>query len=293
MKRIWYIPMKEIAPKIYVEDGYTPVTVGAVLTEEGWLCIDTPTYPRDALAWRSELAAISPKPVLYIVVTDHHRDRILGNSFFDAPVVAHQSTAEYILSLKDDFTLQVAEELSTNSNELIEIASVRLAIPQISYTDSLYLICGEREISLLHKPSATLGNTWVLLPEEQVCFVGDTVICDRHPYISEGASGTWLGTLRDLRRGRLAHLTLVPGRGPVTDTSATEVLSEYLRFARRRVKSLITAKRPRADVGSLAPEFLDFFPYRASRREEVLRRIKVGLEAIYDEYLGDGGGRET
>jgi hypothetical protein len=33
----------------------------------------------------------------------------------------------------------------------------------------------------------------------------------------------------------------------------------------------------------LIPEFLPFFPYAPERREEVQRRIKTMLEAIYEE----------
>jgi cyclase len=283
--------MEELAPNVYVETDYALVTVGAVLTGAGWLCIDTPPYPRDARHWLARLKATSPQPVLYIVNTDHHRDRVLGNSHFDAPVVAHQAAAECILGLKNSFISQAAEEMSANDNELVEIASLKLHPPQISYSDTLYLQCGEREIMLVSRPSATAGSTWVMLPEEKIAFVGDSVIVGQHPYIDGGMTKLWLKTLTDLRRERFASWKFVTGRGPVTDASKTEPLSEYLRVARRRVSSLHYAGRMRSEIGMLIPEMLSYFPYDQDRREEVQRRIKMGLEAIYEELRGkeDGG----
>lgn len=276
--------MKELAPSVYVEIGYALVTVGALLTEEGWVCIDTPPYPRDARAWLAQLKTISDVPVCYVINTDHHRDRILGNMHFDAPVVAHQAATEVILELKGSFISQAAEDLSANDNELVEIASLKVVPPQISYSDTLYLQCGRRQVTLTSRPSATAGNTWVVLPQEKIAFVGDSVIVNQHPYIDGGKTKLWLNTLCDLRRSRNANWTYVPGRGPViTGGSLTEPLAEYLRVARRRITSLCYAGRPRSEVSLLVPELLSMFPYKQSHREEIHRRVKGGLEAIYDE----------
>ena len=78
--------------------------------------------------------------------------------------------------------------------------------------------------------------------------------------------------------------------------SATEPISNYLRLARRRVHSLYRAGRPRADTSSLVPELLPMFPYQTHEIERVQRRIKSGLDRIYEEFklsdkLSDGSAR--
>ncbi|MBN1310827.1 MAG: MBL fold metallo-hydrolase [Anaerolineae bacterium] len=276
--------MKEIAPGIFIETGYALVTVGAILTDSGWVCIDTPPYPRDARAWKSALQALGDLPVRYVINTDHHRDRILGNAWFDAPVVAHEASAEVILNLKNGFTSQSAEELSSDDDdELAEIASLRIVPPQISYTHSMRLNCGKRVIILTHHPSATAGNTWVTLPDEKFIFVGDTVVIDQHPHVTEGLSRPWLDSLSSLRQDQYADWTLVSGRGDVISPSATESLSNYLRTAREQVESLLGAERPRSETLALIPDFLPLFDYEPEQREEVQRRIKAMLEAFYEE----------
>jgi glyoxylase-like metal-dependent hydrolase (beta-lactamase superfamily II) len=278
---------------VFVATEYALVTVGAVLTNEGWICVDTPPYPRDAQAWREGLRQISDEPVRYVVNTDCHRDRILGNAWFDAPVVAQEISAQQMLSLKPTFISQAAEELSTNDNELVAIASLRLVPPQISFADSLTVHCGEREIAILHKPGATFGAAWVMLAPEKVVWVGDTVCVGQHPLITEGNTKAWLNTLSDLRRDRFDGWTVVPGRGAPVDPSETETLSEYLRVARRRVAGLGRIGRPRSEVGALVSELLPFFPYEPRRRDEVQRRIKGGLEVIYDEMRSQQDGEDS
>jgi glyoxylase-like metal-dependent hydrolase (beta-lactamase superfamily II) len=275
--------MIEIGHHVYAESDYTLVTVGAVLTDSGWVCIDTPPYPRDAHAWRAALQKISPLPVLYVVNTDHHRDRILGNVWFDGIVVAHARSAEAMLGLRNGFVAQAAEEMSANDNELVEIASVKTVPPQISYTESMRIACGGREVMLNYRPSTSGANTWVTLAEDRVVFAGDAVVTGQHPVITESASKAWLNDLVSLRQPRFADWTVVPGRGKIEPVARTENLSDYLRVARRRITSLLRAERPRSEIGGLLTEFLSLFPYDHKHKDEAIRRVKIGLEAIYEE----------
>jgi glyoxylase-like metal-dependent hydrolase (beta-lactamase superfamily II) len=275
--------MKEIAPGVFVETSYSLITVGAILTSAGWVCIDTPPYPRDARAWKVALQALSPKPIRYVISTDHHRDRILGNIWFDAPVVAHEATAEVVAGLKSVFTIQSAEELGTNDAEMAEIANVKLIPPQISYTHTLTLHCGNRAITVSHHPSATAGSSWVTLSDERTIFVGDLIVTNQHPYAIDGLSKPWLDGLRILRLERYSDWKIIPGRREIASMAETQPLSDYLRVARRRVSSLVRADRPRSETAGLIPEFLTFFPFESERRDEIQRRIKILLELIYEE----------
>ncbi len=284
--------MQEIAPNIFIETDYSFVTIGAVRTSVGWVCIDTPPYPRDARAWLANLMDVDPKPVQYVINTDQHRDRILGNYWYSAPVVAHKSTAQYMLQLKNAFVSQAADEMSSNDNELIEIAGVRLVPPQISYSDSLYLNCGEREIKLINKPSASQGSTWVVFPNEKVVFVGDTLVAGQHPYINDGATGVWLDRLNELRSD-YAGWKIITGRQQVDDMTPSETLSNYLQTAREKVMNLHRAEGARTDLINIVQEMIDLYPYEPAHREIVHRRIKSGLESIYDELQQEQQIEET
>jgi cyclase len=276
--------VQELAPGVYIETGFRRVNVGAILTEAGFVLIDTPPYPDDAHAWREMLAAESHKPILAIVNTDCHIDRIIGNGWFDARViVAHEETIARLENLPPSFMDSAIDSLTHNMVERNSFAGVQLRIPTVGFTYRMHVRYGEYSIPLLAMAGPTAGSLWVHLPEQRIVFVGDSVVADQHPYISSPCTKNWLESLTILRRSRFAANWIVPGRGPLVDKDATEPISEYLRLARRRVQSLYRAGRPRADTSTLVSELLDLFPYDDSDPETVQRRIKAGLDRIYEE----------
>jgi hypothetical protein len=97
----------------------------------------------------------------------------------------------------------------------------------------------------------------------------------------------WLDTLTRLRRPPFAGTTLVPGRGPLSDQSATHPLSEYVRLARRRVRSLHRNARPRDDVAGSVNELLSIFALSDTERDRFRRRVRNGLKHVYDELAAE------
>lgn len=277
--------MQEIASGIFVETGFRRVNVGAILTADGWVLIDTPPYPEDARCWRESLQEVRDAPIRAIVTTDCHRDRFLGNFWFDTRVViAHAESINHIRSLPSAFVDSAIEALAQDSVERHQFSNMRLRLPTVSFTRRMQLRYGGWEIPLLAMPGPTAGSLWVHLPEHGVLFAGDSIIVNQHLYISNSSTKDWLENMTNLRRSRFAAEIIVPGRGPLTDKAATEPVSNYLRLARRRVHSLYRAGRPRADTSSLVPELLPMFPYQEHELERVQRRIKTGLDRIYEEF---------
>lgn len=275
--------MQEISAGIFVEAGLRRVTVGAVLTDEGWVLIDTPPFPDDAHHWREQLMRTRPSPILFVINTDHHRDRILGNCWFKATVVAHQFTSDAMRSFPSAYLDNAVDSLTTSDDERRSFTGLKLVPPGISFTDRLYLKRGGRTVTLLSMPGPTPGSAWVHFPEERIVFCGDSVVLDTHPSLAHANTKAWLDSLTALRRARFPADIVVPGRGPVTTKEATGPVSEYVRVARRRVYSLFRAGRPRADTSALVPEFMAMFPI-TEPYEETQRRIKSGLDHIYEEY---------
>lgn len=277
--------MRELAPGVFVETGYRLVNVGAILTGSGFVLIDTPPYPEDAHRWREQLIAIANKPILAIVNTDGHRDRILGNAWFGNPlIVAHEETIAALNSLPHNFIDTSIDALTHFAFERSSFANAHLCVPNVGFTQRMQLRFGGRTIPLLAKPGPTTGSLWVHLPEERILFAGDSVIVNQHPYLSSPCTKQWLENLTILRRSRFQAEYIVPGRGPLVNKSATEPISNYLRLARRRVHSLYRAGRPRADTSTLVPELLDLFPYDHLHLDELQRRVKNGLDRVYEEF---------
>jgi len=277
--------VRELAPNVFVETGYRLVNVGAILTGDGWVLVDAPPYPRDAQHWHHCLEEIALLPILALILTDGQREHLLGACWFGArTIVAHEETSQQIANLPQTFLDSASDALASNALEREQLAAVSLLMPNAGLTERMQLRFGAWHISLLAMAGPTAGSVWVHLPEQRVLFAGPGICIDEHPTIASCRTKDWLENLTELRRPSFAADIIVPGHGPVVDKSATEPISNYLRVARRRVFSLYRAGRPRADTAALVPELLEMFPYDASDIENVQRRVKSGLDRIYEEF---------
>ena len=84
--------MREIAEGIYYEGAYRSGNVGCVQTREGAVLVDTPMLPNDAWDWLKKTAAGNREGIAFLINTDYHLQRVLGNCYFPAPSIAHQRT---------------------------------------------------------------------------------------------------------------------------------------------------------------------------------------------------------
>ena len=69
--------MQEVAKNIFVETEYDDVNVCAILTPAGIICIDVPTYARDARDWAARLHRLSPTSAANHF-DEQHGDRVLN-----------------------------------------------------------------------------------------------------------------------------------------------------------------------------------------------------------------------
>jgi cyclase len=276
--------MKQIAPNIFVHDGYRGVTVGCIVTDAGVICIDSPMLPADARDWGAQIAKHTDQPVRFVVLTDAHRDRILGVQYLGGAVVAHESAWEKMKSFGDAFRQQAADSVAPCGAEAAaEVASdLRIVLPQITFVDTLALHIGSRPVFIRHVGGATPGSAWVHLPQSNVLFMGDLLTVNTHPWVAESDLATWLELLGQVQHKDFAAKVIVPGRGGPARKVALASMVGYLNAMRVRVQALIRARKPRADTAQLVPEFLARYPVSEGDRECVQRRIKAGLDHLYD-----------
>jgi glyoxylase-like metal-dependent hydrolase (beta-lactamase superfamily II) len=278
--------MDKIANGIYVSSNYRGVTVGAIVTPMGVIGVDAPMLPGDARDWRAKIASVTGLPLRYVINTDGHRDRVLGQQWLGGAVVATEATAEKMRSYGEAFRQQVADFLmhhgAPDASEEIAL-SLKVAQPQISFAGRLVLHTPTPRVEVWSVGGANPGSAWVVVPEAGVVFVGDLLTLDAHPVMSEANTRQWLDRLAELRKPGFPAKKIVPGRGRVTRKADTQVMSEYLRDVRSKVRALIKARRPKPEVATLVAGFLPRFPIANGERERIQRRIRAGLEHVYDE----------
>lgn len=280
--------MKQIAPNIYVEDSYRGVTVGCIVTDAGVICIDSPMLPADARDWRAQIAKRTDKPVRFVVLTDAHRDRILGVQYLGGVVVAHEAAWDKMKNLGDAFRQQAADSVSPCGAEAAaEVAAdLRIVLPQITFVDTLGLYLGALPVIIRHVGGATPGSLWVHLPQSNVLFMGDLLTVKYHPSAAEGDLATWLELLDQVQQKDFVAKVIVPGRGSPARKAALAPMARTLNAMRTRVQALVRSHKPKAETAQLVPEFLARYPVAEDDRECVQRRIKAGLDHIYDSLKG-------
>lgn len=280
--------MKKIAPSIYASTEYPGVNVGFIVAPEGVIAVDAPALPHDAHAWRQRIVETAGGPILYVVLTDAHPDRLLSARLLDAPIVASRAAYERAAAYTDGFWRGVVEGWirlrPEAADDLAGLSGTKIRLPEILFTQGLTLHKGGADVTVRYVGGAAPGSAWIHLPEQDVLFAGDTLVVDTHPFLYAAAdTKVWLEMLTALRRPRFSNTSIVPGRGPLSDQASTRPLSEYITLARRRVRSLLAAGQARVDTTSVVQELLPLFSVQDDERELAQRRIKAGLEHLIEQ----------
>jgi glyoxylase-like metal-dependent hydrolase (beta-lactamase superfamily II) len=281
--------MKQIAPNIYVSTEYHYINVGCVVGPKGVVCIDAPTLPEDALDWRRQILGLEAGPIVYTVLTDTHPHRLLCARLLEAPVVTSRAAYELAAEYSRGFWRNTVRRLRRyHPEQEAALKSLEPLLPEILFSHTLTLHKGGADVTIESVEGAAPGSAWIDLRDENILFVGDTLVVGRPPAMNETPdTKAWLDTLSTLRRSRFADVTFVPGRGAVSDQTATEPLSEYIRVARRRMRSLHRDGKPRDDVTDFTDELLSLFSLSDAERNRFRRRVRNGLKRVYDELTPD------
>jgi glyoxylase-like metal-dependent hydrolase (beta-lactamase superfamily II) len=314
--------MESLGANIFVETVYPGVNVGCIVTDEGAVCVDTPLLPGEAQRWRARIRSLGADFIRFVVYTSGQSDRVLGTQYFiceegdpciqqfahtrqtsrprgllfphltsPSPpeqyksvrmgtVVAHTAAWQQVQEHRTDSFKQ--SMIDTFGDRDPDVVNLEIILPQITFEKSLKLYAGDATIMFFR---AAPGVLWVWLAEEAVFFAGETVVVGTHPCLTVASVKEWLGALEWLRREKeFSDAVVVPGRGPLTDTSAVEPLMEYLRVAHQKAFEVYRAGRPKAELNEVAAELLPAYPVADGQRERVQRQIKLGLDGLYDEF---------
>lgn len=277
--------MKQIAPNIYVSTRYPYVNVGCVVGATGVVAFDAPTLPGDALDWRQRIRALTERPIVYTALTDGHPHRLLCAGLLGAPIVATRAAYQVAVDRTRGYWRNHVRRLSRyHPEEEAALKEVEPVLPEILFSDTLTLHKGGTDVTLETINGAAPGSAWIDLREYNVLFLGDSLVVGEPPVMDETPdTRAWLDLLTDLRRPRFSEVTLVPGRGSVGDPASTEPLSEYIRVARRRMRSLRRLERPAQDATDFVAELLSLFPLSEEERHRFRRRVRNGLKHAYEE----------
>jgi glyoxylase-like metal-dependent hydrolase (beta-lactamase superfamily II) len=230
----------EMAPRIYVAQGYDFADFAFVLTDDGIVAIDAGSSAAHVAAALLELRKITPLPITHVIITHAHWDHIGGLPALIEPGVQVIASARYA----DE--LQIINETGVHFRAfLAETDAQSLTLhPDRLVSAPEYLTIAGVEFALLPVSGGeTIDGLLIHLPTSGVVFVGDVSMPQLGaPFLPEGSLEGLLNTFRviqDLRPSLLIH-----GHPPLTDLFTINALpglqaalGELDRFIRQGIRT--------------------------------------------------------
>ena len=203
----------EVAPKVYVAQGYDFADLAFVLTDDGIVAIDAGTTETNAQAVRTVLRRLSPLPITHLILTHAHWDHIGGLAGLKAPGAQVIAQAKFADELRRVNETGVGFRYFFGGEERrrYEVVPDRL----ISQRESL--TAGGTEFVLYPVRGGETEDALVIhLPASGVLFVGDAFMPYLGaPFLPEGsAEGLFetIALIHALHPRRLIH-----GHPPLTE----------------------------------------------------------------------------
>jgi glyoxylase-like metal-dependent hydrolase (beta-lactamase superfamily II) len=222
--------------------------VGALVTEDGVLLVDTPAEG-DVAAALEALRRVTPKPVRWLVNTDLHPEHTGGNAYF----LAHNAL--------------VAGRREPAAPA--EPPGVRLA-----FDSQMRLFPGgiEARIIAVEPKAHTASDVVVFLPSEKVLHVGDLFTPGSYPAIDPKAGGSALGWL-EATRAVIEAVPLLRSAMPPRPSTATK--APALPAQEKTLEELVVVVPGHGRASNLA-ELKNLLENAQKLRTEVGRAVSAG-----------------
>ena len=275
--------MDAIAKNVYIEDKYLGVTLGVIVQPRGLIQIDAPPSPEDGRIWRASLMGMGGGPERVLINLDSHPDRTLGARSMDCTVIAHEKTALAFRNRPNTFKAQ-GDETGANWEAIPGLGSVRWAPPEISFMEKMTLHWGDTPILLESHSGPDFGAIWVILPEEKVVFVGDTVTKGQPPFLAYASLPEWIEALKLLQGPEYKGFTIVSSRGGVVTPQVVRTQAEIIKRIYDRVEKLGSKKSAMPAIDKLADQILKDFRAPVARQKQYAHRLRYGLNQYFARH---------
>ena len=242
---------------------------------------------------REMLDAMAPvtgrRPIDAALNTHSNPDHCFGNELLPTAteIYASTATAREFAELSPQL-LQGAKTAPGIPPELrafvdhafgpFDFEGITLRPPSTTFDGRLDLRIGDRDVSFIELgPAHTSGDTIVFVPDAATVFTGDLLFIDGTPIVWADMSN-WIAACDRILE--LGAEVLVPGHGPVTDSSGVREVQRYLRYVREQA-------RLRFDAGMDAAAAADDIELAEFADWTEPERIAANVVAAYREFDPD------
>lgn len=241
------IKTTKIADGLYMLEG-SGGNIGVSIGDDGVLLIDD-QFAQLTDKIKAAVAALTDKPIRFVLNTHHHPDHIGGNENLAADgvtIMAHENVRKHMV--EGAFNIVVQRRLPP---------SPQAALPIITFEDSLTLHINGEEIHAFHvDPAHTDGDAYVHFIRADVIHAGDVFRTTGYPLVDTGANGAYRGILAGYERLlRMAgsETQIIPGHGVVSTRKDVEAQLAMLVEIREGIRALMDEGKSLEQVLAASP----------------------------------------
>jgi hypothetical protein len=120
----------------------------------------------------------------------------------------------------------------------------------------------------------------VVVPGVKVVFVGDVVLLNQPPFLTNADIPAWIETL-DLLMTSFRDYTVISGRGGPIGLEAIKAQQKHLKNILRGLDRLVKRNAPAADVENMIPNLLSDLSFPEEMQDQYYQRYRHGLFQYY------------
>ncbi len=220
--------------------------MGFIVTNDGVILIDSGASRLGAQQLEKAIAAVTDKPIKWVVNSGSQDHRWLGNDYFSskgAEIIAMARTAQ----TQSQYAEQEMSGLKGFLGERLK-GTRPMPAKRILNGDEASLTLGGVKLSLRYTDTHFPGDAWIWLPQQKVLFSGDLIYVDRVfavlPWSSIKHGQSAFHAMETLQPKHI-----VPGHGRVTDLAqARKDCGNYYDFLNDTIGSAAEAMETMEEV---------------------------------------------
>ena len=236
------IRTQPVGPGVYMLQG-SGGNIGLAIGADAVFVVDdqyAPLTPKILAA----IAAVTPRPVRFVVNTHWHFDHTGGNE--------NMGKAGALLLAHENVRRRMSAPQFIAALNRQEPAAAAGALPVVTFTESVTFHINGDSVVVRHVPPAhTDGDAIVFFTRANVIHMGDVFVSAGLPFVDLSSGGSIHGIINAADMAITlanAETKIVPGHGPLADRARLQAFRDVVAALRDRVRNEIAAGRTVEDV---------------------------------------------
>jgi cyclase len=264
-----HFELKQIEDGVYAAIGVMNSNGGIIDLGGQTLIFDTFESHLAAADLRAAAETLTGRPVTYVIISHAHADHWCGNQAFgpETPTITTHATREempeaigWLQELKEnpseieqaihedrrrleqetDARQRASLELSIRrmGRWLTELPGREIHLPNQTFGGKLIFHGAQRMAELTEvAPGHTVSDAYLLLPKDQIVFMGDLGFFQCQPFMVYCDPEAWVAHLEEMEESDVE--TFVPGHGPLGTKVDLSLQGEYILIVQELVAKAV------------------------------------------------------